>query len=193
MDVIFWTVFGCIAVVVLAILNYSSTWKRGPYLIQRTGILFFGGIKRTLILYVLLVSIVFWTAKSYLSGFRLGLGVGITSEVTASYLLISMGEWMFIILAYGVLVAGLYRHPSFQWVFPPYSHRLASIWIFRARTWIRYSESLKRFLLMYHMKVEDTGYEYYQEAIQIMAKRSDWIGSVAQDVLSSKINIQRDS
>lgn len=183
MDLFWWTLFGIIAVTILPTLNYAFTWKHGPSVIQKLGSMFFNGLKRTLALYLLLVSLVYWIAKSYLSGFRLGLGVGITSEVTPVYLLISLGEWMFIIIMYFVIIAGMFRHPFFQWVFPPYSKRIADIWILRAHIWNRSSNTFERFLSSYYMRKNDSMYHFYKTAIEKIADRNDWIGYAAKNVL----------
>ncbi|MFW9786798.1 MAG: hypothetical protein ACFFE2_13915 [Candidatus Thorarchaeota archaeon] len=188
MDVVLWTLISCTSVIALPTLNYAFTWEKGPSVIQKLGSVLFNGMKRSFALYGLLVTMIYWTTKSYLSGFRLGLGAGITQDVPLSYLMISIGEWLVLIVMLVIVIAGIYRHPSFLWVFPPYSERLASIWVFRARVWNRSADSFKRFLLNYYERVEDSEHKYYQQAIEKMAEREDWIGTVAQDVLSHKFH-----
>ncbi|MFW9959308.1 MAG: hypothetical protein ACFFCT_14670, partial [Candidatus Odinarchaeota archaeon] len=60
----------------------------------------------------------------------------------------------------------------------------ASVWIFRARVWNRSYDGFKQFLLKYNERIEDSEHHYYQEAIEKIAERSDWIGTAAQEVLA---------
>lgn len=109
MSVLYWTILSPMVTGISILIDILPIKRRGPKFIQTIGSELFRSHRTTIVIYEVLGGLLYWLFETYMSGFHIGLGVGITPDVTLGHIIDPVLNWIILSGMIAFLVVGRFN------------------------------------------------------------------------------------